>query len=1044
MRRICGAVLLLLAVLVTPLQAQTIYWTGSISTAGADCSVTTRCLVITDLRTVPSLGVYLDVGTSGTFAFEATIDGTNWFAVPDDVAGATTATADGAYYFANPGYRSFRVRASAISGAAALSVSRGSVNLRSTATLTGGGGDGALIDGVSAAIKATVKDLTNSNPLTTQIVDANGDAIVTFGGGTQYTQDAALTVGSTIGTVAVGRASAAAPTDVSADNDAVIPWYLRSGAQASVITAGGALIGGDASNGLDVDVTRVPNDPFGANADAASATGSISAKLRFIAATGIPITGTVTVGDGSGALNVICDSGCSGGTQYTHDAALTIGSSVGGLAMGRASAAVPTGVSADDDAVAPWYLRSGAQAMVLTAAGALIGGDATNGIDVDVTRVTGTVTVDSEVSTAAAASDDFANPTSGGVLSFNMCFDGSTWDRCRASTATEQTHDTAVTATSVIGGSPLLLAKDFDGAALPNVVSAEGDAVLPSASLYGVQYMMLVSEDGSLQYGTATTPLVVGDGTGALNVICDSGCGSGTQYTHDAALTIGSSSVTLSGGRASAAVPTDVSADNDAVAAWYLRSGAQAVQPTFGGVLGVAGNGASGTGVQRVTIANDSTGILAAVTSITNTVTVAGAKTNNNAAPGATNVGALTGLANAAAPSWSEGNLVALSTDLAGALRVAGAVSCSNCTGTGASKVDDAAFTIATDSVAPAGYLFDDVATDSVNEGDVGLARMSGNRVPYGILRDAAGNERGANVTASNALVVDGSAVTQPVSLATNAPVGSVAHDAAAAAVNPLLIGAFASAAAPSDVSADTDSVRVWALRNGSPVVNLAAGGTLITSSGANLNANIGQINGVTPLMNAGNTGTGSLRVTVATDQAALAGLAIYVEDAGETAGGNLAMVGGVRRDTLASSAASNNENATFNLTTTGALYVAPAAATNGGAAPCYITSAASTNATNCKASAGNLYGVEVINTTSTLYYLRLYNLGSAPTCSSATGFVRTIPIPHNTGTGAGIANFYSVGEEYSTGIGFCLTGGGASTDNTNAATGVYVTLQTK
>jgi hypothetical protein len=43
----------------------------------------------------------------------------------------------------------------------------------------------------------------------------------------------------------------------------------------------------------DVDVTSVPTDPFGANADAASATGSISAKLRFIASTGIPITGTV-------------------------------------------------------------------------------------------------------------------------------------------------------------------------------------------------------------------------------------------------------------------------------------------------------------------------------------------------------------------------------------------------------------------------------------------------------------------------------------------------------------------------------------------------------------------------------------------------------------------------------------------------------------------------------------------------------------------------------------------------------------------------------
>lgn len=52
----------------------------------------------------------------------------------------------------------------------------------------------------------------------------------------------------------------------------------------------------DSSGELQIDVLTVPADPFGVNADAASATGSISAKLRFIAATGIPITGTVTVG----------------------------------------------------------------------------------------------------------------------------------------------------------------------------------------------------------------------------------------------------------------------------------------------------------------------------------------------------------------------------------------------------------------------------------------------------------------------------------------------------------------------------------------------------------------------------------------------------------------------------------------------------------------------------------------------------------------------------------------------------------------------------
>jgi hypothetical protein len=52
-----------------------------------------------------------------------------------------------------------------------------------------------------------------------------------------------------------------------------------------------------------------------------------------------------------------------------------------------------------------------------------------------------------------------------------------------------------------------------------------------------------------------------------------------------------------------------------------------------------------------------------------NPVVVGGNKTNNNAAPGATNVGALPAVANAAAPSLTEGNQVALSTTLTGALR---------------------------------------------------------------------------------------------------------------------------------------------------------------------------------------------------------------------------------------------------------------------------------------------------------------------------------------------------------------------------------------
>ena len=105
-----------------------------------------------------------------------------------------------------------------------------------------------------------------------------------------------------------------------------------------------------------------------------------------------------------------------------------------------------------------------------------------------------------------------------------------------------------------------------------------------------------------------------------------------------------------------------------------------------------------------------------------------------------------------------------------------------------------------------------------------------------------------------------------------------------------------------------------------------------------------------------------------------------------------------------------------------------------------YLTSAASTNSTLIKGRSGQVVGIYAVNTTSTLYYLRMYNLASAPTCSSATGFVETIPLAHGTGTGAGISRPQAP-QAYSTGIGFCLTGGGSSTDNTNAAAGVYLTV---
>ena len=116
------------------------------------------------------------------------------------------------------------------------------------------------------------------------------------------------------------------------------------------------------------------------------------------------------------------------------------------------------------------------------------------------------------------------------------------------------------------------------------------------------------------------------------------------------------------------------------------------------------------------------------------------------------------------------------------------------------------------------------------------------------------------------------------------------------------------------------------------------------------------------------------------------------------------------------------------------------------------VPSSISTSATQSTAStynltlrtpAGNVFTLSAFNTTTTIYYLRMYNTSSAPTCSSATGFVETLPVPPAAGSGGagGFVRAQQQGQSYSTGISFCITGGGTSTDNTNAAAGLYVTV---
>lgn len=72
----------------------------------------------------------------------------------------------------------------------------------------------------------------------------------------------------------------------------------------------------------------------------------------------------------------------------------------------------------------------------------------------------------------------------------------------------------------------------------------------------------------------------------------------------------------------------------------------------------------------------------------------------------------------------------------------------------GTSMVDDAAFTVGSTSVTPLGAMLDDVASDSVDEGDVGVPRMTANRIFLVAIADpTTPTQRGAVSTLGEQLV---------------------------------------------------------------------------------------------------------------------------------------------------------------------------------------------------------------------------------------------------------------------------------------------------
>jgi hypothetical protein len=94
-----------------------------------------------------------------------------------------------------------------------------------------------LTDGTDVA---DILDLSNSNPLTVAIVDGSGDQITSFGGGTQYTEDAAAAA-NPVGTVPILVRKDTPASEVSADGDNIAARGTAYGAQyVTLLDTGGS------------------------------------------------------------------------------------------------------------------------------------------------------------------------------------------------------------------------------------------------------------------------------------------------------------------------------------------------------------------------------------------------------------------------------------------------------------------------------------------------------------------------------------------------------------------------------------------------------------------------------------------------------------------------------------------------------------------------------------------------------------------------------------------------------------------------------------
>jgi hypothetical protein len=189
----------------------------------------------------------------------------------------------------------------------------------------------------------------------------------------------------------------------------------------------------------------------------------------------------------------------------------------------------------------------------------------------------------------------------------------------------------------------------------------------------------------------------------------------------------------------------------------------------------------------------------------------------------------------------------------------------------------------------------------------------------------------------------------------------------------------------------------------------------LIDNAVSGSGLNISQINGVTPLMGAGNTGTGSHRTTEATDSQLSAGV-------------------GATGDAAATAGSTGSLNAKGRLITSQLADILTALQLidndqTGASLHHRISVGTTEDEHEVKGSAGRLFAINVTNTNAAVRYLRCANQVIGSTTPGTTTVFYGMAIPAATTGGGYTTSFGPKGVAFSTGLTCWLVTGAAETD---------------